>query len=163
MKVIFVKAGGHSIIHHHAVILEHKPVTTFSDCQLQPAIGIDPVQEFSRIRPLNIDLAKGGRIQKAGSGACGQHLAIDSILHGLAGLRIVPGTHPLADMFKSGPVGAVPVIHTGQACRIEKAANVAPGDGPEICRGIGHPKGGGADIRNGVTQRIGKDGKTVDI
>ena len=163
MEMVLAEARRHAVIHHHAVILQHQAVAAFADTKLQPAVGVETVQEFGRIGALNVDLAEGGCVQKAGCSTGGEDFAIHRLAHGFAVLRIVPGTHPLADMLECGAVRTVPVIHAGQAHGIEQIADLAAGYGTESRRCVGHPEGGGADLRDFVAEGFGEDGKAIDV
>ena len=57
-KVVFSQAAGHTVVGDHAIVFTHQAVTAFTNRQFLPLVGVDPRQEFTRIRPLDIDLAK---------------------------------------------------------------------------------------------------------
>ena len=47
MEMVLAESRRHAIIHHHAVVLQHQAVAAFADTQLQPAVGIETVQELN--------------------------------------------------------------------------------------------------------------------
>ena len=65
--MVIAKAGGDTVIHHHAIILQHQPIAAFAYAELEPAVGVEPVQEFGRVRALNVDLAEGRGVEEAGA------------------------------------------------------------------------------------------------
>ena len=85
----------------------------------------------------------------ADGGALAQHGGV----HVLAGLRVVPGPLPLADVLEQGAVGDVPGVDRGEPRRVEQLAALASGQGRERHRGVRRPVGGGADLARDVAGR----------
>ena len=57
----------------------------------------------------------------------------------------------------------MPVIHPGQARRVEQRADISPGDGPDAGRRVGHAEGGGANFRYLAAKGVGEDRQPVDV
>ena len=148
VEMVLGQTRGHPVILDHAVIAEHQAVARPADRQFQPIVGIDAVQKLGRVGAFDIDLAQGTGVEQADRVARRPTFARHRLGHGLAGARIVPGPHPLADMFERGAMGALPGVHRGGSHRLEQGADGAPGVGANRHRRQRRAKGGGADRRN---------------
>ena len=99
-EMMFVEARGHAVVEDHAVLAAHQAVAAAADLQLGQGVGVDHVEELDRVRALDVDLAQGRGVDDADGGAHRLGLAIDRVMHALAGLGVVPGAAPLADILE---------------------------------------------------------------
>ena len=63
--VIFAQPRGGAVIHHMAILPQHQPIADFANLQGGEHVRIHKVEQFGRVRPLNIDFAKGRDITNA--------------------------------------------------------------------------------------------------
>ena len=157
------QTGGYTVVEDHAVFLAHQAVAGLAHVQLGPGVGVDAVEELSRIRALNVDLAQGGGVEDAHRVTHGQALTGHGGVHVFTVFREVPGALPLADVFELGTVFQVPFLHGGVALGLEQLATVTAGDGAEGHRGVVRAEHGGAHLGDADTDGAGSDGQTVDV
>ena len=128
---LVVEAGGDAVVEDHAVFAEHEAVAAAAGAEAFPGVGVDAVEELAGVGAGDFDLAEGGVVEDADAVADGEAFAGDGFVHGFAGVGVVPGAAPLADVFEAGAGGFVPVLHGGDADGVGEGADVAAGDGAE--------------------------------
>ena len=120
VEPVLREASDDTVIINEPVLAQHDFVAQTTDAQLRPGIGVKQLQEFRRVRSDHFDLAKSGRIEDTGMIAHGNALAVDRCVHVLAGLWIVPGAFPLADILELSALCSVPRMHGCAARRIKQ-------------------------------------------
>ena len=152
----------HPVVEEHPVGLAHHAVAARADRQSIQGVGVDPVQKFEGVGPLDVDLSQGGDVLDSHSLSGGRALALHGCLHRLSGLRVVPRTFPLPHVFEDSAVGQVPGVDRRHPDRVEQGAPVAAGHQCENDRRIGRPEGGGPDGSHRLAQLRRHDGAFVD-
>lgn len=131
------EADDRAVVEDHAVRAAHDAVADHADLQGAHHVGVEQVEERTGVRALDVDLAEGGGVHEgdavAGCGALAQH----GRLHVLAGLRVVPGALPLADVLEEGPVLHMPGVQGRRADRVVQRPSVAARERGEGDRGVG--------------------------
>ena len=153
-----VESGGDSVVEDHAVLAEHEAVAAAAGTEALPGVGVDAVEELAGVGAGDFDLAEGGVVEDADAVADGEAFAGDGFVHGFAGLGVVPGAAPLADVFESGRRrtschSCMGVTRTGSA----SGTDVASGDGAEGDRGVGGTVTGRAHGGGIATEQLGDD------
>ena len=64
-EVILRQPGGRAVVIGDAILAEHEAVPHLANRQRGKRVGVDPVQEFRGIAPLNVDLAECGHVADA--------------------------------------------------------------------------------------------------
>ena len=123
-EVVLGKPRGDAVVEHHALFVEHETVAAAPYAELRPPIDVDAVQKRRRVRPPDVDLAEGRRVEDPGRAAHGEALPIDRVAHRLAGPGVVPGALPLADVLELRPGLAVPIVHRRLPDRVEELAQI---------------------------------------
>ena len=162
-ETVFSQTHGDTVVKHHAVFVQHQAVAGLAHFQLQPGVGVQPVQELGSVRALDVDLAQGGCIHDADAGAHGQHFAVHRSVHVFAGLGEVPGALPLAHVFKRGAGGHMVGVGTGLALGVEQLAALQAGEQAKADGHVVGAEGGGAHLRNGLAHGACGQGHAVDI
>ena len=162
-EVVIRDAGGHAVVHDHAVLVEHQAVAALAGCELRPGVGVDAVQELAHVLAADVDLAERGGVHDADAAARGQAFAAHGGVHVLAALREIPRAQPLSDGLELGAARDVAGVHGRIAARLEGIALVCAGERAERDRRVGRAIGRGADLGDGLAERIGGDGKAVDV
>ena len=160
---LVVEPNRDAVVEDQAVVLQHHPVSTPTDAELQETARVDPVEEPRGIAALHVDLAKRRGVHYgdacAGRDALPRHRGI----HILAGLRVVAWTLPSSDILPDGAAGLVPRVDGRMAFRVEEVPDIAAGDGAERggrVRGAEHRR---ADLGDLAAQGAGQDGDAVDV
>ena len=122
MEVIIGDAGGNTIVEHKAIVTQHQAIAALARCELHPGIGVDTVEEGSRILALNVDLAERAGIEKTAGLANLFTFAQHGLVHVFAILWVVPCTFPVTDIFEHGTVILRPIMHRCLAHHIEQPA-----------------------------------------
>ena len=147
-EMILGKTGGHSIINDHAIFTTHQTVTTLSNGQLHPCIGIYAIQEFSRIRTLYIDLTQSRCIEDAKAVPNRQTFPIDGFMHQLPIPREIPGAPPLSDILELSALGLMPRLNRCIANRVKQCSSISSRYGTKGNGCVVGPKHGCADFRD---------------
>ena len=168
MEMIEAKAGGHPVIEDHAVLAQHQAIAAAALRQSLPAVGIDAVEKFSRVRALDINLAQGRGIHQAQGGPRGQNLAVNCRRHGFANpisakVGIIIRSQPLAHRLERRAIGLMPGMHRRAAHWVQQPTDPPPGQGAKGNRGERWPESGVANLRNINGQGLGDDTQGVDI
>ena len=80
-------------------------------------------------------------------------------VHVFAGQRVVARTLPLADVLEHRAARDVPIMHGGNAFRVEHPPAVAAGQGCECDGRVRRPEGGDAEICHRHTEQLGRDAR----
>ena len=162
-ETLFAQAHGDTVVKHHAVLIEHQAVAGFADFELEPGVGVHPVQQLGRVRALDINLAQCGRVHDAHAFAHGHDFAVHRLVDVFTGLGEIPGALPLAHVFKRRAAGHMVRVRAGVARRVEQIAAVHAGESAEGDGQVVGPEGGGADLADRLVQRAGRQCHAVDI
>ena len=150
-KVVVRQSRGGAVVVTDPVFAQHQPVSHLAHGQLGKAVGVDFVDEFSRVASLNVDLAKRRHVADADRGARHLDLAVDAVAPAfLAGAREPLGAQPHAGLDEFGPLFFGPGVAGGQA----EGAEVFAARPTRECAD-GHPGVGRAeDCRAGLGDRL---------
>ena len=134
---MLAEPGGHAVVHHHALIVEHQPVSTAADAEFRPGIRVHPVEKSGGIGPLDIDLAERRGIEKTGRSAHGRAFSLNGVRERFAGAGIGEGPQPDSRRLEGRAVSRMPWVHRRLASRLEALAAAGSDDGPEGDRRVG--------------------------
>ncbi|MPM07842.1 hypothetical protein SDC9_54151 [bioreactor metagenome] len=141
--MVLAKTRAGAVIIGKAVLAQHQTIAHHADLQRGHGIGIDPVEEFARARPLHIDLAKRGHVADADARARRQHLAVDTLAPvRLARAGEVLRPHPGSDLDEGRALRRRPVMRRREPARAEALPAVAAAK-----RGQRHRRAGRAEDR----------------
>ena len=155
VELLFAHAGGYTVVHHHAVFIQHQAVAALAGFQLRPSIGIDAVQKLAGIGAVDLDFTQRRGIHYAHAVAGGQAFAVDRGMNVFAGFGEVPRAQPLADRLKLGTARHMALVHGGDAFRVESVTGIQTCQGAQTYRGISRAVSGGADLLYRYAHRFG--------
>ena len=166
--VVLADPRSGAVIKSNTVLAQHDAVPRLADCQGLPAVDIDPVQQFRRVRSLNIDLAEGRDIGDPGGITHRQRLPLDGFEHRVTGIglilaKVILRPHPEPGFHHLRTMREMPVMHRRAPYRILVAADLASGEGADGDRCVGRPERGGADLGDVETAGFGKNTVAVDV
>ena len=160
---MLAEARGHAVVHDHAVLAQHQAIAALADLELGPGVGVHAVEELGRVLALDVDLAERRGVDHAERVAHRLDLAVDGVVHGFAGPRVIPGPLPLADVLEGRAVALVPGVDRRLAGGIEQVVDIAAGEDAEGDRGIGRAEGGDAHFRDRPAERLGDDADGIHV
>ena len=162
LEAVVGQAHDGAVVDHHAVDAAHDAVPQHADPERAHQVGVEHVEERAGIGALDIDLAQRRAVEDAdtcsGSGAFAQHRGV----HVLPGERVVARALPLADVLEHRAARDVPIMHGGNAFRVEHPPAVAAGQGRERDRCVRRPEGGDAEIGHRDAEQFGRDARGDD-
>ena len=163
MEVAGAEPRRHAIVEHHPVFAQHQAIAAAADLELGPGVGVDAIEEFGAVVPLQVDLAERARIEQAHPLTYGQALALDGGAHVLAGAREVTGTLPVADILEHRAPRRRPVMAGRAADGIEQFAAMRAGQRAEGDRRVGHAEGRRPHRLDRQAALVGHDRQSVDV
>ncbi len=66
--MVIAESAGDNVIHDHAVFSTHHAVPHRTDRKIVPVIGVDEIEQFDDIRPMQIELAQRSQVDDADIG-----------------------------------------------------------------------------------------------
>ena len=103
-----------------AQLVHHQPVAALAHLERREHVGVHAVEEFRRIRSLDLDLAERRGIEQANLVPHTEDLAVDRSVLVFAALRIGIGAAPLAHGLPHRTLVQMPLIDGGAADRQEQ-------------------------------------------
>src|SRR5699024_4088971 len=125
------QARAGAVIEDVTVFAQHQAVARLADRQLLEAVGVDAVQEFTGIRPLDVDLAQGRDVDHADLLTHMPRLAVHGLMERLTASRIVAWPHPGAGLDHHRALRLMPFMHRCATYRPEVPAHIAPREGAQ--------------------------------
>src|SRR6185437_7846662 len=123
------RQGNHrAVIEDGAGLSEHQAIAGSTGLESLQVVDVEPIEEFERIGPLNLNLSERGAIEEPGCHAYRKRLAVSGLCARLTDARIRNGTLPAAEVLHDGAVLFMPVVHGEQALRREELPQFASRD-----------------------------------
>ena len=138
-----------AVVHHEAGLVQHQAVAAASDAELEPGIGVEPVEELGGIRPDDLDLARASR-RRTGR-RCGAPVgtrARTAACMSSPRRGEVPRAFPGTDILEGRTLLGRPFVHRRSAHGIEELAARETGEGAEGDGRVGLAEGRQADGRH---------------
>src|SRR5262245_15044014 len=163
-EAIVRKAGSRAVVHDETILAQHHAITCPANYERRPDIDVQPVEEESGIRSLNIDLAERRYITEANGGSDAPHLAVHR-LQPVAFARAgkILSTQPEAGLDKDRILFLGPGMRRRQARWAEVLSAMGTGQGTDRNRSIRRTKGRSAGLRDRPTRDGCYDCKAVDV
>ena len=161
--MVLTQARCDTVVEHHAVFVQHQAIAALAHLQLEPGVGVHPVQQFGSVRPLNVNFAQGRGIEHAHAVTHGQHFTVHSLVQVFMALGEIPGALPLADILKQRACRHMAQVRTGMSRGVEQITTFQPRKRAKGDRQIVGAEGGGAHLVDGFTHGTCGQGHAVDI
>ena len=153
-----------AVIHDMPILAQHQAIAHLSDLQRREHVGIDEIEEFARIGPLNVDLAQCGHIADAHRAAHHRDLAVAGLPPGLfAGTREIGGAIPEPGLDHRRAAINRGGMRGGKALRCKGFSLPIGTDRGQGHRHEGRAIGGGSGLGNGAACGIGQQRQRADI
>ena len=157
VEPVMRKTRDDAVIHHVAVFPEHHSVPASTRLELQPVIGIEPVQELGCIRADDLDLSESCRIENADARTHRLAFARDGSVDVFAVLQEIARPAPERDVLEHGAVLGRPGVDRRLPDRLEQCTTRRADQRAEGDRRIGRPKCRRADVGDRTIQRLRHD------
>src|SRR4051812_19275331 len=139
-EMVFTQPRGDTVIKDDAVSLAHQSVSALSFRQCRKDIRVDPIEENSGIRTLDIDLSEGRGVHHGHTLPGCNALTPNGIFHAFSRLREVPRSLPLSHVLEYRASINMPLMQRCDADGIGKQPAFTPGKCSEWDRHIRRPK-----------------------
>ncbi len=163
VEAVIREPSHHAVVVDEAVLPQHDPVAAAAGGKLLPRIGIEQFHKDRGVGSDYLDLAERRRIEDAGRLSHRATFPVDGSVHVLARAREIPGAFPLADVLEHGTVRLGPAMHGRAPRRVEQAPSCVVDDRTEGHRRIRRSERRQADLGDGLAERLGCNGKSVQV
>ena len=145
--MILGQLEGHAVVENDAVFAQHDSIAAHACFKAFEIVGVEYLDEFERIRPLDLELAQWGAIVNSEALSHHQRFAVDRFLERLTGARVITRPSPAcAGFIHLGAMVLVPLCDRRVPIRQVNTFFAHPGQATELDRHVRRTKGRGADF-----------------